>query len=74
MMWMDHRADVEATTINALGHSVLQFVGGKMSLEMQPPKLMWLKKNLSQQCWQKAHHFFDLPDFLTYKATGSKSR
>ena len=49
--------------------SVLENVGGKISVEMQTPKLLWLKKNLSQ-IWSKAKHFFDLSDFLTWKATG----
>ena len=26
------------------------------------------------ESWKKAAHFFDLPDFLTWKATGSLSR
>ena len=44
-MWMDHRAKQEATEINKMGHDVLQSVGGSISLEMQTPKLMWLKRN-----------------------------
>lgn len=27
-----------------------------------------------ERCWKRASHFFDLPDFLTWKATGSLSR
>lgn len=45
-----------------------------MSPEMQPPKLLWLKENLRESCWNKAAHFFDLPDFLSWKATGSLTR
>ncbi|XP_014673523.1 PREDICTED: FGGY carbohydrate kinase domain-containing protein-like [Priapulus caudatus] len=74
VMWMDHRAKDQAERINAGRHDVLRNVGGKMSLEMQPPKLMWLKECLHEQCWKKAKHFMDLPDFLTFKATGSTSR
>ena len=44
IMWMDHRAEKEAARINSTGHSVLRYVGGTMSLEMQPPKLLWLKE------------------------------
>ena len=43
-MWMDHRAEQEADFINSQSHSVLKYVGGKISLEMEPPKLLWLKK------------------------------
>jgi len=41
---MDHRAGVEADAINSTRHPVLRSVGGSISLEMQLPKLMWLKK------------------------------
>ncbi|XP_022109863.1 FGGY carbohydrate kinase domain-containing protein-like isoform X2 [Acanthaster planci] len=74
IMWMDHRASEQASTINSTDHKVLQYVGGAISLEMQPPKLLWLKQNLKAECWDKAGHFFDLPDFLTWKATGDLSR
>ncbi|XP_060770179.1 FGGY carbohydrate kinase domain-containing protein isoform X6 [Neoarius graeffei] len=32
------------------------------------------KKNLRTSCWKEAAHFFDLPDFLSWKATGSLVR
>ncbi|XP_047188166.1 FGGY carbohydrate kinase domain-containing protein isoform X5 [Scophthalmus maximus] len=73
-MWMDHRAAEQATRITNAGHKVLKRVGGVMSPEMQPPKLLWLKENLKESCWSKAAHFFDLPDFLSWKATGSLTR
>ncbi|KAL3270332.1 hypothetical protein HHI36_009380 [Cryptolaemus montrouzieri] len=41
---------------------------------METPKLLWLKRNLNEECWQKAASFFDLPDFLTWKATDYDSR
>uniref|UniRef100_A0A3Q4BR79 Carbohydrate kinase FGGY C-terminal domain-containing protein n=1 Tax=Mola mola TaxID=94237 RepID=A0A3Q4BR79_MOLML len=31
-------------------------------------------KNLKESCWNKAAHFFDLPDFLSWKATGCLTR
>ncbi|GLH03762.1 uncharacterized protein GBIM_09616 [Gryllus bimaculatus] len=74
ILWMDHRANDEAAFINYLNNPVLKYVGGKISLEMETPKLLWLKRNLKEQCWDKAGYFFDLPDFLTWKATGSQSR
>ena len=47
-MWMDHRAQAETDLINNQGHAVLDYVGGKVSLEMQTPKLLWLKRNKAQ--------------------------
>ncbi|MFC3127673.1 FGGY-family carbohydrate kinase [Pseudoroseomonas globiformis] len=73
VVWMDHRAAAEAEAINDGGHNVLRYVGGRMSLEMQAPKLLWLKRNLPE-CWARAAHFLDLPDFLTWRATGSLTR
>ncbi|KAM8999278.1 FGGY carbohydrate kinase domain-containing protein [Sarcophilus harrisii] len=74
IMWMDHRAASQVERINSTNHRVLKFVGGVMSVEMQPPKLLWLKENLRESCWDKAGHFFDLPDFLSWKATGITAR
>ncbi|XP_067996821.1 FGGY carbohydrate kinase domain-containing protein isoform X3 [Melanerpes formicivorus] len=74
IMWMDHRAASQVERINATQHRVLSYVGGVMSVEMQPPKLLWLKENLQESCWEKAAYFFDLPDFLSWKATGVTAR
>ncbi|XP_037683017.1 FGGY carbohydrate kinase domain-containing protein isoform X2 [Choloepus didactylus] len=74
IMWLDHRAVSQVHRINDTKHSVLQYVGGVMSVEMQAPKLLWLKENLRETCWDKAGHFFDLPDFLSWKATGVAAR
>ena len=73
IMWCDHRAAVEAQHINATHHKALNYVGGQVSIEMQLPKLLWLKNHKSE-VWRKSAKFFDLPDWLTYKATGSDSR
>ncbi|XP_054257700.1 FGGY carbohydrate kinase domain-containing protein [Macrosteles quadrilineatus] len=73
ILWMDHRAHHEAKLVNDTKHEVLKYVGGKISLEMEIPKLMWLKKCLPKT-WKQAGKFFDLPDFLTWKATGTDSR
>ncbi|KAM8954933.1 FGGY carbohydrate kinase domain-containing protein isoform 2-T3 [Lycaon pictus] len=74
IMWLDHRAITQVHRINETKHSVLQCVGGVMSVEMQAPKLLWLKENLRETCWDKAGQFFDLPDFLSWKATGVTAR
>ncbi|KAG6448297.1 FGGY carbohydrate kinase domain-containing protein isoform X2 [Manduca sexta] len=73
IMWMDHRAEAEANIINKKNHDLLKYVGGKVSLEMEMPKLLWLKRNLPNK-WSEFGYFYDLPDFLTWKATGSMSR
>jgi FGGY-family pentulose kinase len=73
IVWMDHRAVAQAQRINSKGHSVLQYVGGTISPEMQTPKLLWLKENLPE-AWARTARFFDLPDFLTYMATGTDVR
>ncbi|TVQ03235.1 MAG: ribulokinase [Balneolaceae bacterium] len=69
IVWMDHRAKGEASEINESGHEVLKYVGGVISPEMQTPKLLWLKRNMPDT-WNMASGFFDLPDYLVYKATG----
>ncbi|XP_071446060.1 FGGY carbohydrate kinase domain-containing protein [Hetaerina americana] len=74
ILWLDHRAESEAKFINNLKHPVLHFVGGTISPEMETPKLLWLKKNAKESCWNQAQYFFDLPDFLTWKATGVPTR
>lgn len=73
IVWMDHRAAAEADRINATEHSVLDYVGGQVSPEMQAPKLRWLKTHLPGS-WQKAAHFFDLADYLVYRATAETTR
>ncbi|XP_053806726.1 FGGY carbohydrate kinase domain-containing protein isoform X4 [Vidua chalybeata] len=73
IMWMDHRAASQVKHINATQHRVLNYVGGAMSVEMQPPKLLWIKENLPES-WEKVGYFFDLPDFLSWKATGVTAR
>lgn len=65
ILWMDHRAANEASQINATKHELLKCVGGKVSLEMEIPKVMWLKSNLKKECWSKLGKLFDLPDYLT---------
>ncbi|XP_064624599.1 FGGY carbohydrate kinase domain-containing protein-like [Lineus longissimus] len=74
IMWMDHRAQDQADRINATKHDVLKYVGGKVSLEMDMPKILWLKESMKSRCWDVASHFLTLSDFMTWKATGSLSR
>ncbi|POW11660.1 hypothetical protein PSTT_05197 [Puccinia striiformis] len=73
ILWADHRAREEANLINSSGSPVLQYVGGTMSLEMEIPKVLWLKRHMPEQLFKQSM-FFDLPDFLTYRATGNLAR
>lgn len=75
IVWMDHRAHDQAERINAnpAAAEVLRYVGGRISLEMQTPKLLWLRERLPA-AWARASAFFDLPDYLTWRATGADTR
>ncbi len=73
IVWLDHRALEQAERINRTGADVLAYVGGRISPEMQTPKLLWLRENMPQS-WARTALFFDLPDFLTWRATGADSR
>ncbi|CED83400.1 Ribulose kinase and related carbohydrate kinases [Phaffia rhodozyma] len=73
ILWADHRAEEEAKLINSTGHVVLDYVGGTMSLEMEIPKTLWLKKHMKADRFKNCQ-FFDLPDYLTYRSTGSLAR
>lgn len=73
MVWMDHRALKQAERINKSSHRVLDYVGGRISPEMETPKLLWLKEN-RPDVFASAWQFMDLTDFLTWRATGDLSR
>ncbi|MGV8952633.1 MAG: FGGY-family carbohydrate kinase [Cypionkella sp.] len=73
IVWMDHRAAEQAARINALGHPVLAYVGGIISPEMETPKLLWLREH-KPAAYAAAWQFFDLADYLTWRATGSLAR
>ncbi|MCK1494246.1 FGGY-family carbohydrate kinase [Bradyrhizobium sp. 180] len=73
IVWMDHRATAEARLINETEDAVLRYVGGSISPEMQMPKLLWLKRHL-RASFDAAGYFFDLADYLAWRATGSLQR
>ncbi|KAK7696484.1 hypothetical protein QCA50_001141 [Cerrena zonata] len=73
ILWADHRAEEEANMINSTGSKVLEYVGGVMSLEMEIPKTLWLKRRMKPELFSRCQ-FFDLPDFLSYRATSDNTR
>ncbi|KAH0586891.1 hypothetical protein H2248_005727 [Termitomyces sp. 'cryptogamus'] len=73
VLWADHRAEKEADLINSTESIVLDYVGGVMSLEMEIPKILWLKNHMDPTLFSRCQ-FFDLPDFLTYRATSNVTR
>ncbi|GAB2291486.1 hypothetical protein Dimus_025741 [Dionaea muscipula] len=73
IIWMDHRAVKQAERINSSDSPVLQYCGGSVSPEMQPPKLLWVKENLKES-WSMAFRWMDLSDWLSFRATGDDTR
>jgi D-ribulokinase len=73
IVWMDHRAIAEARQVNETQNDVLRYVGGSISPEMEIPKLLWLKRYMPST-YRSAGHFFDLADYLSFRATGSTAR
>lgn len=73
ILWLDHRPVEETEKINATGHNLLRYVGGKMSIEMEIPKVLWLKNNMPPELFSRCK-FYDLADALTHLATGNETR
>jgi ribulose kinase len=73
ILWLDHRAEEETKEINSTGHNVLRYVGGTMSVEMEIPKILWLKKNMPKDLFDRCS-FYDLTDALEHLATGNEKR
>ncbi|KAF8246239.1 Pentulose kinase [Wilcoxina mikolae CBS 423.85] len=73
ILWMDHRPKAETNMINATKHNLLKYVGGSMSIEMEIPKVLWLKNNMPQKVFERCK-FYDLADALTHIATGKETR
>ena len=73
ILWLDHRPEKETEKINATNHNLLRYVGGKMSIEMEIPKVLWLKNNMPKEQFDRCK-FYDLTDALTHMATGNETR
>ena len=65
--------DRRSPAVNETQDDVLRYVGGSISPEMEIPKLLWLKRHLPST-YHSAGHFFDLADYLSFRATGSTTR
>ncbi|KAL8675860.1 MAG: hypothetical protein Q9186_007546 [Xanthomendoza sp. 1 TL-2023] len=73
ILWLDHRPVDETAKINATKHNLLRYVGGTMSIEMEIPKVLWLKNNMPKELFDRCK-FYDLADALTHMATGNETR
>jgi len=73
VLWLDHRPVEETKKINATNHNLLRYVGGQMSIEMEIPKVLWLKNNMPKALFERCK-FYDLADALTHMATGNETR
>ncbi|ROW04237.1 hypothetical protein VSDG_00853 [Cytospora chrysosperma] len=73
ILWLDHRPIEETEKINATGHNLLRYVGGTMSVEMEIPKVLWLKNHMAPELFDRCK-FYDLADALTHMATGNETR
>ncbi len=73
VLWLDHRPVEETAKINATNHNLLRYVGGTMSIEMEIPKVLWLKNNMPKELFDRCK-FYDLADALTHMATGNENR
>ncbi|KAF7838058.1 FGGY carbohydrate kinase domain-containing protein isoform X1 [Senna tora] len=73
IVWMDHRAVEQAERINSCNSPVLQYCGGALSPEMQPPKA---SSQLIQllYCLTLDYMWMDLSDWLSYRATADDTR
>lgn len=70
IMWMDHRAGQETARMNATKDPALQYVGGEVSIEMELPKVLWLKENFPER-YAATWRFFDLADYLVWRLSGA---
>lgn len=73
ILWLDHRPLEETRKINATGHKLLRYVGGTMNVEMEIPKILWLKNHMPAALFARCK-FYDLADALTHLATDSETR
>lgn len=73
ILWLDHRPVEETAKVNSTKHNLLRYVGGRMSIEMEIPKILWLKNHMPKSVFDKCR-FYDLPDALSHISTGNDRR
>lgn len=73
VLWLDHRPVEETKKVNNTKHNLLRYVGGTMSIEMEIPKVLWLKNNMPKELFDRCK-FYDLTDALEHLATGNEKR
>ena len=66
IMWMDHRAAEQTAAINATKDEALAYVGGEVSIEMELPKVLWLKQHFPER-YAATWRLFDLADYLVWR-------
>jgi FGGY-family pentulose kinase len=71
LAWFDRRAEAAAMRATKAGGAVVERLAGAMSPEMQVPRLMWLREE-RPDLWTRLGGAFDLTDWLTSKAVGSR--
>ena len=74
IVWMDHRAVDQADRINAGGHAVLRLRRRRASRPRWRRRSCSGSRRTARAVFDAAWQFFDLTDFLTWRATGSLAR
>lgn len=64
IVWMDHRAVKQAERINLSNSPVLQYCGGSLSPEMQPPKVC--KQIISESSFTLLYNESLISGYITY--------
>jgi ribulose kinase len=69
ILWMDARAEAEASFTGTIDHPVLRYSGGSDAVEWLVPKAMWLAKN-EPDTYHRAARIVEAVDFINYRLTG----
>jgi FGGY-family pentulose kinase len=72
LLWMDNRSSLQSQKIFKTNHPVLKRSQAGVSAEWMIPKLLWLKEN-EPATFERARHFMEQADYLTYRLTGEVS-